>query len=146
MENASKALLIVGAILIAILIIGIGMMVMQGGEGPVHEAILKMSAQEKDIFNNDFTRYAGEKVTGTNVRALLQNVISSNNANKDIAGKLVSVKGDLGAITPTEGDAKSNEISNARTKVNTGKIYTVIVEYNEKTGLVEAVNITESKK
>ena len=146
MENASKALLIAGAILIAILIIGVGMMVMQGGQGIIDESILKMTAQEKDVFNGDFTRYVGEKVTGTNVRALLQNVISSNNANKDISGKLVSVKGDLGNITPVEGDPKANDISNARTKVNTGKFYTVTVEYNAETGLVEAVNISEAKK
>lgn len=143
MENASKALLIAGAILIAILIIGVGMMVMQGGEGITGTALLEMSAQEKDMFNDKFTRYAGERVQGTSVRALLQNVISSNTTNKDIAGKLVSISG-IETINAKEGSAMADEISVLRTKINTGATYKVTLKYNADTGLVETVDIVKN--
>ncbi len=149
MENASKALLIAGAILICILLIGVGMMVFNGAQDGIDEAILNMSAQQKDMFNQNFSRYVGERVTGTNVRALLQNIISSNTTNKDISGKLVAIEApsDLGGtITPAEGDAKANEISQMRTKVNTGKTYKVTANYNSDTGLIDKIKIENAEK
>ncbi|MCI8482660.1 MAG: hypothetical protein HFJ27_06455 [Clostridia bacterium] len=149
MENASKALLIAGAILICILLIGVGMMVFNGARDGIDEAILNMSAQQKDMFNQNFSRYVGERVTGTNVRALLQNIISSNTTNKDISGKLVAIEApsDLGGtITPAEGDAKANEISQMRTKVNTGKTYKVTANYNSDTGLIDKIKIENAEK
>ena len=64
MENASKALIIAGAILISILLIGVGVMVMNGAQGGIDEAIQSMSAQEKDMFNTKFTQYEGTKIKG----------------------------------------------------------------------------------
>ena len=120
-----------------------------GAQDGIDEAILNMSAQQKDMFNQNFSRYVGERVTGTNVRALLQNIISSNTTNKDISGKLVAIEApsDLGGtITPAEGDAKANEISQMRTKVNTGKTYKVTANYNSDTGLIDKIKIENAEK
>ena len=99
MENASKALIIAGAILISILLIGVGMMVYSGAQGGIDQAIAQMSSTEKDMYNQNFTRYQGSRVTGSNVRALIGNIISSNNTNQDIDGKIVSIKGDKTIFT-----------------------------------------------
>lgn len=131
MENASKALIIAGAILISILLIGVGMMVFQGAQGGIEGAIAQMSSQEKEMFNQNFTRYEGEKVTGSNVRALIQNVISSNHTNQDIEGKIVSVNG----------KNTSTDLSALKLKVNTGKTYKVLPVYNDATGLITSINI-----
>ena len=89
MENASKALLIAGSILICILLIGVGMMVFSSGNDIFGSASLKMSENEKLMFNQPFTNYEGERVSGANVRALIRQAISNNSANKDVEGKLV---------------------------------------------------------
>lgn len=144
MENASKALIIAGAILISILLIGVGMMVFQGAEGGIHEAILQMSAQEKDMFNQNFTRYEGTRITGSNVRALIQNIISSNNTNQDIDGKLVSIAGDE-TFDVASGKLQSNQMSAYKARINTGATYSVVIEYNDATGLVNKAVITKNK-
>ncbi|MBO5478579.1 MAG: hypothetical protein J6A04_02535 [Clostridia bacterium] len=113
MENASKALIIAGAILISILLIGVGVMVMNGAQGGIDQAIQSMSAQEKDMFNQSFTRYEGEKVTGSNVRALIQNIISSNSANQDIDGKLVSLDVSALSLRNNCGSTKSRRCSSS---------------------------------
>lgn len=148
MENASKALIIAGAILISILLIGVGVMVMNGAQGGIDQAIASMSAQEKDMFNQSFTRYEGEKVTGSNVRALIGNIISSNSANQDIEGKLVSLDITGAGINATVGEPKTddlqtNAMSAARAKINTGATYSVVLEYGNG-GLVNKVIITKA--
>ena len=143
MENASKALIIAGAILISILLIGVGMMVYSGAQGGIDQAIAQMSSTEKDMYNQNFTRYQGSRVTGSNVRALIGNIISSNNTNQDIDGKIVSIKGDK-TIEATSEALNANEMSKYRTEINTGATYTVNVEYNDATGFVEAVEIIKN--
>ena len=91
MENASKALLIAGAILICILLIGVGMLVYNGAINGIDQGIASMDANAKEAFNTQFTQYEGKK-SGSNVRALIGNVISNNSANKDVEGKIVSIK------------------------------------------------------
>lgn len=79
MENASKALLIAGAILIAILLIAIGMMVFNSANGVIDTAASGMSDNEKEMHNKKFTVYAGMR-SGSTVKSLLD-VIEENNSN-----------------------------------------------------------------
>ncbi len=143
MENASKALLIAGSILICILLIGVGMMVFSSGNDIFGSASLKMSENEKLMFNQPFTNYEGERVSGANVRALIRQAISNNSANKDVEGKLVSISIDGTAITATPEALNTNEMSAASAKVNTGATYKVVLEYNE-SGLVNNVIATKN--
>lgn len=139
MENASKALIIAGAILISILLIAVGMMVMNGANGGIDQAIASMSQNEKEMFNRPFTQYEGEKVSGSNVRALIGNIISNNSTNQEIEGKLVSITGDS-SFTASEGALQTNEMSAYRAKINTGATYSVILSYSD-AGLVNSVEI-----
>ena len=82
MENASKALLIAGAILIVILLIAVGMMVYNGAKGSIDKGISSMSSTEKQIHNAQFEQYLGEKVSGSNIRNLLS-AIMANNGNSE---------------------------------------------------------------
>lgn len=61
MENSSKALLIAGAILLAILLIGVGMYTYNSTSTSVTASTDSMSTHETDAFNNQFTMYDGEK-------------------------------------------------------------------------------------
>lgn len=142
MENASKALLIAAAILIAIMLIGLGILVLSGGQSMVESGVLQMTAQEKDMFNLSFSRYEGTTITGTNVRALIGNIMSSNSTNKEIEGKLVSITGDS-TYTVTKEDLKTNSISAYRATINTGATYSVKLSYGNN-GLVNSIEIKKN--
>lgn len=146
MENASKALLIAGAVLIAILLIGVAMLIYNGAMDGINQSLANMSQQEKDMFNVQFTQYEGTQ-RGNNVRAVIRNIISNNTTNQEIEGKLVSleVEGvDNGNLEPTTADLKTNEMSAITSKINTGATYNVEIQYESKTGLVNKVKVTKS--
>ncbi len=88
MENASKALLIAGAILIAILLIGIGMMVFGNIGGITAQSQQQMDSMEIQIFNSKFSSYAGNNVSGSNVKQLLNTIVAHNASTTDISLKL----------------------------------------------------------
>ena len=62
MENASKALIIAGAILISILLISVGIIIMNAINDPVSRTSETASSQAVQIFNSQFTGYAGTEV------------------------------------------------------------------------------------
>ena len=128
MENATKALLIAGAVLIVILLIGVGMLIFNSSTQPVQTAVTQMAAQDKQIFNAQFENYAGVQ-NGTSVRTLLANVISSN----------AVYDAQVSANTKTTAD----EISTLRTGISLSKKYTVTLGYTDD-GLVNAVTYSEA--
>ena len=77
MENASKALIIAGAILLAILIISLGILIYNQASGVVGNNT--MSEVDIQTFNQKFTQYVGEQ-RGSAVRSLIQQVQASNAA------------------------------------------------------------------
>ncbi len=91
MENASKALLIAGAILICILLIAIGMYIYNSANATVDSAVSQMSQQEKDIYNAKVKSYLGDTVKGSEVKSMIDNIISMNQENVGKSGKFISV-------------------------------------------------------
>lgn len=77
MENASKALIIAGAILIAILLISIGIILVNSGKDITETGTAGMNSQKIQTFNSKFTAYEGTK-TGAEVRSLISAVQASN--------------------------------------------------------------------
>ena len=159
MENASKALIIAGAILISIVLISVGIMIVNGGNSAVDSAISQMSQQDKDIYNNVFINYEGRK-SGTQVKALLSQINTNNMANYEIEGKVITINFvnitfPTGVTAPTnpitytaygdnaEMDKMSTAITTLRSAINTGGIYTVSFDYDAKTGLITSTTITK---
>lgn len=87
MENASKALLIAGAILLSILIIAIGMSIYNSASSTINDSVGAMSTQEKDAFNNQFTSYENAQ-TGSKVKALIGVLIANSNTYMDEVAKI----------------------------------------------------------
>ena len=81
MENASKALIIAGAILLAILIISLGILIFSQAQDTINS--VNMDEQEIMAFNNKFTPYIGNNKRGSEVNALAQAVLSNNQSAKD---------------------------------------------------------------
>lgn len=152
MENASKALLIAGAILIVILLIGVGMMVYQGAMGTIDQSISTMNQQEKQIYNEQFSNYEGTNKKGTQVRALIQAVMSNNVANKEVPEKSVGLDlsaANINGITVNKWDYKTlatdeiaTQMSTARSRVNSSALFTVETEIDTQTGLIKNIKVT----
>lgn len=82
MENASKALLIAGAILIVIVLISVGMLIVNSTNDVTGQASATATSQAIQTFNNQFIQYEGEQ-KGSTVKNLYQTVQASNAANPD---------------------------------------------------------------
>ena len=87
MENASKALIIAGAILLSILIIAIGMYIYSSAQAQVDSSLTTMSTSEIEGFNSTFTSYQGEQ-TGSNVKALINRLVANANTYSEEPAKI----------------------------------------------------------
>lgn len=87
MENASKALLIAGAILLSILIIAIGMFIYNSAQSTINNSMQSMSTQEVQAFNNEFMSFEG-KQTGSNIKAMIGTLIANANTYRDEPAKI----------------------------------------------------------
>lgn len=90
MENASKALIIAGAILLSILIIAIGMFIYTSSQSTINDSLTQMSTQEIEAFNSQFTIYGG-KQTGSKLKSLMGTLIANANTYRDEPAKLPQV-------------------------------------------------------
>ncbi len=89
MENASKALIIAGAILLSILIISLGIMIYQQASGVVDSNAMDEVAVNS--FNQKFKQYEGNNVRGSNVNALINTIIQNNLTNSNDASKQIKI-------------------------------------------------------
>lgn len=124
MENASKALIIAGAILLAILIIGLGVFIF----GQVANSVGNTGMEQLTVqqFNSQFENYEGTQ-TGSQVKQLLKVVRSNNYTYSDDESMKVTVNKDQGKVP----------------NIGSGKMYTVTLERNPNNGLVQNIQIAE---
>lgn len=133
MENASKALIIAGAILLSILIISLGILIFSQAQDTINS--INMSEQEIMAFNNKFTPYEG-KVRGSQVNALAQAVLTNNRSateNGEEETKGITMSGE-GINIDKKGESTSVK------KLSAGTIYQTTFEY--KNGLVNTIKVT----
>lgn len=157
MENATKALIIAGAILISIVLISVGVSIVTGATGTIDEGLGQMDQQEKNMFNQRFEGYEGRQ-TGTQVKSLLSQINSNNLANYEIEGKLIEIvfenitTASLTATSPIKLEdptdpeavsAMSSNIANLRAAINTGATYTVTLTYGSN-GLIKIITIEKN--
>lgn len=76
MENASKALIIAGSILVSIMIIGLGVIVYQRASGVTSSA--DFTDTKAQAQNGKFEDYYGKNVTAAEVKTLLTTIRSNN--------------------------------------------------------------------
>lgn len=147
MENASKALLIAGAILIVILLIAVGMMVYRGAQGSINKAIGQMSSTEKDIHNSQFEPYIGSNKSGSELRTLYSKVISNNSDDDNVSVKISNITVDTsGTISGTDVDSSTADLTEAemstamsRIKTSAKARYTVTPSYSD--GVITIINV-----
>ncbi len=133
MENASKALIIAGAILLSILIISLGIMIYNNASGVVKNS--SMNQVEIQQFNQQFTQYEGTKVRGATVISMAQAVLA-NNMSADSDDRKVALTGDI-QMNKTDATVSTSSIQ-------TGSTYTVTITYGSSggnKGLVTSINV-----
>ena len=82
MENASKALIIAGAILISILLISIGIILINSGRDITETGTSGMNSQKIQTFNSQFTAYEGKR-KGSEIRSIFNTVNASNATDEE---------------------------------------------------------------
>ena len=128
MENATKALLIAAAILVAIIIISLGLAVVRQGQEAISSA--DMSEAEMESFNSKFRTYEGNNVSTADVNALLSTVLSHNqNEAKKGTNRFVTV----------EGSATLGSSASSITRLSGSNYYTVKCEMSD--GLINKITV-----
>ncbi len=120
MENASKALIIAGAILISILLIGLGVYVYTMAQSATKDVGLQSQAAQAQ--NNQFAAYFGPKKSSADVKNLM-NAIRSNN----ISGQTASEEKEIKVLY----NGNLSSTSAISTAVKPGKTYWVGTENDD---------------
>lgn len=122
MENASKALIIAGAILISIVLVSVGVLVVN--QLNPDRAISSMDEQQIAMFNSKFENSCGDNKSGTTVKNLLS-TISTNNSQTDEESEKIKVNCTISVNGFTSGTNDSNQITILRGKINNANRYNV---------------------
>lgn len=138
MENATKALLIAAAVLVAILIISLGLVVYNMAAESVNNNS-SLSAQEIQAFNDQFTQYEGDNVRGTRVNSLLKTALNNNITQQQEGneGKIVS-------ITAKSCTVSIDLANKTMVKADSSKMYKVVVKLDGPGGLVKTIEISQN--
>ena len=123
MENASKALIIAGAILISILLISVGIIIMNAINNPVNSAANAADEYTIQQFNAKFAKYEGIQ-KGSTLSDLTQVVAVSNAKDAEHQVNLVL----------PENIASSAFLTKTRD-------YTVTININAVTGYIDTVTV-----
>ena len=139
MENATKALLIAAAVLVAILIISLGIGIFNTASEQA-ESAGNLSEYEIKTFNDKFKKYEGTNRTGSDVNSLLDTVFNHNNSQEDTSTCVQVV---VSAVDGHAGVAKSNTITASPVKVPLGARYNVACEYDANTKLINKITVSK---
>lgn len=85
MENASKALIIAGAILLAIVLVSLGVLVINNSRKDIDNQNIDQASI--DAFNSKITAYCGTNKSGTDMNNLIDAISASNGAQTNKAEK-----------------------------------------------------------
>lgn len=135
MENASKALIIAGAILLAILLISLGIMVFNQAQETTKNN--GMNKAEVSMYNAQYTKYEGLQ-SGSNVRSLILEA-QANNASD-------TANGSERHVTIINGDSQKTDTELTTTNVSVTTKYKVEISAYDDSGYISQITVTKNKK
>ena len=145
MENSSKALIIAGAILLSILIIGLGMFIYQQAAGAMEG--VNMNSQEVQAYNSQFLNYEGQR-NGASVRALCDLVRNHNNSNANDTSLQIGIVYGQKGVEKTEDNIDDEvtytQVTEVKNEIKSGKTYNVALSA-AKSGKIINITITDVK-
>lgn len=140
MENASKALIIAGAILLAILLISLGIYIFNQASDTINKS--GMTQAETKTFNQNFTKYEG-KQKGSAIRSMVQDVLANNNSDEASDETMVSINVANFSMQPT-GTASLVSLApgtNQSPSINVKNTVTYTVSFQYKNGRVAIIDV-----
>lgn len=143
MENASKALLIAGAVLIVIVLISVGMLIVNQASSVTDQAADLTTGQAVDTFNTQFQNYAGVQ-KGSSIKSLLSSISTSNATNENTSKHLITVTIVDGTTATAALAATSNstEITKKVSEIVNSAKYKVELTAKDTEGYINAITIT----
>ena len=147
MENASKALIIAGSVLVTIMVIALGVTIFNKAHDAADTSGLDTT--EITMFNSKFERYANNQ-SGSQVKSLMSFAISNASTNKDEPMKLPSFNLNNPAL-PAHGATDSgfstindyiSQLTSIRQAIISTSQYNVTFDYFND-GLISQITITK---
>ena len=144
MENASKALIIAGAILLSIAIIGIGMYVFQMAQSSTEG--VQLTTEQATAYNQKYLNHEGNNVRGSEVKLLCSDIRQHNLGATDDSLKIgvFNSAGEEEYAAGQTAGTTTGEINTVSNKIQSGKTYTVSFGYDPSSGYITAVYIVEN--
>lgn len=137
MENATKALIIAGAILVSILLVTMGITLLSGTNGLTDSSKNQMSQLEVSEFNGRLEVGIGKNVTGSNVKTMLETIAAKLRDDESFLGEggMITVEC-LG--TPLTKDNINENID----KIKPTTRYEVEATKNNDSGMYDTIKIS----
>ena len=156
MDNASKALVMAGAILIAVMLISLGVLLYNRATEVATSSLDSVAAVKNNADNQQWATYLGAGKSSSNATSLLDS-LAANNSNSETliaitATGTVTTRGAGGATSDTSLNvSKDTKVATIRTLRNTiantvNSLYTVEVADYYADGHIKELKITGSKK
>lgn len=164
MKREKGSILILFLPLMATLILGLGTYIYTSAQNTIQTATGQMAQEDRDIYNTMIKKYIGNSKKGSDVKQMIEDIISQNEQFVSESGRFISIHvGEIDGYddytlekvtneaniyensdaenSQTEVDAAKEEYMNLKQKINSGKNYSVTEK--EKDGIIYAVTITE---
>ena len=133
MENASKALIIAGSIIISLVIVSLGILVYRRVSGTVTNA--NLDQQQIEAHNSEYEAYFGDYVSAANTKALLAKIKTNNTqyvANANSTDELVPIfiifhAKDSSKVKGISQDTVTKEIGKVISNIQSSKHYKIYV-------------------
>ncbi len=164
MKKENGSILILVLPLMATLILGVGISIYNSAQDTIQTAADQMAQEDRDIYNTMIKKYIGNSKKGSDVKQMIEDIISQNEQYVTESGRFISIHvGEIDGYdddilekvtneaniyensdaenSQTEIDAAKEEYRNLKQKINSGKNYSVTEK--EEDGIIYAVTITE---
>lgn len=159
MRNEKGSILMLTLPVLLILFTAMGIYIFNSAQSTVQMGTNQMVQQEKDIYNEAVKQYIGENKKGSEVKQMINDIISMNDRYIDENGKFISIEADnIPAFDDTDlEDACENayinnsqtNVADAATKMRTlsssissAKNYKIEAEFES--GIIVKVKISEN--
>ena len=150
--------------LLATLILSLGIYIYTSAQNTIQTATGQMAQEDRDIYNTMIKKYIGNSKKGSDVKQMIEDIISQNEQYVNESGKFISIHvGTIAGYNPANLDVVTNaanvyendtsennqdtidaardEYRVLKQKINSGKNYSVTEK--EKDGIIYAITITE---
>lgn len=136
MENATKALIIAGAILVSILLVTMGITLLSGTNGLTDSSKNQMSQLEVSEFNGRLEVGIGNNVTGSNIKTMLETIAAKARDDESFLGD-----GNMITVSCLGTDLTKDNINDNMDKIKSTTRYKVTATKDNNSGMYNNIVI-----